>query len=256
MQSCLPWRAHRSRSPSRQLLEYPTYTPSMPRVIRSSPHLQFQPRAFRLSSPGLPGCKVSRLPEVDQVPPAVVSDRIRAFSQPRQRTMVPSYDGAQLLHLVDHPAFQHLAQTRDTLLRAMERRDAQGLAPCPANRPCGCSGRRAGQCATRSTALPGTPDLRLASKASRPRSNGNTSPTMDLSSPASIRRASSASAARSGSTTKKTPPAPGRPASSGGSTTETSTPPDLRSAQERCRISPPTRSKTTSTSPATSLKQI
>src|SRR5215208_6073292 len=82
MQSCLPWRAHRSRSPSRQLLEYPTYTPSMPRVIRSSPHLQFQPRAFRLSSPGLPGCKVSRLPEVDQVPPAVVSDRIRAFSQP------------------------------------------------------------------------------------------------------------------------------------------------------------------------------
>src|SRR5215212_1663750 len=93
MQSCLPWRAHRSRSPSRQLLEYPTYTPSMPRVIRSSPHLQFQPRAFRLSSPVLPSCKGSRLPEVDQVPPAVVSDRIRAFSQPRQRTMVPSYDG-------------------------------------------------------------------------------------------------------------------------------------------------------------------
>src|SRR5215210_8575577 len=187
MQSCLPWRAHRSRSPSRQLLEYPTYTPSMPRVSRSSPpHLQFQPRAFRLSSPGLPGCKVSRLPEVDQVPPAVVSARTRAFSQPRQRTMMPSYDGAQLPHLVDHPAFQHLAQTRDTLLRAMERRDAQGLAPCPANRPCGCSGRRAGQCATRSTTLPGTPDLRLASKASRPRSNGNTSLTMDLSSPASI----------------------------------------------------------------------
>src|SRR5215203_7375462 len=56
-------------------LEYPTYAPPMPRVSRSSsPHLQFQPRAFRLSSPGLPGCKVSRLPEVDQVPPAVVSE--------------------------------------------------------------------------------------------------------------------------------------------------------------------------------------
>src|SRR5215203_1271728 len=49
-------------------LEYPTYAPPMPRVSRSSsPHLQFQPRAFRLSSPGLPGCKVSRLPEVNQV---------------------------------------------------------------------------------------------------------------------------------------------------------------------------------------------
>src|SRR5215218_6833071 len=225
----------------------------MPRVSRSSPHLQFQPRAFRLSSPGLPGCKVSRLPEVDQVPPAVVSEPDKGVLAAQAAN-----DGAQLPHLVDHPAFQHLAQTRDALLRAIERRDAQGrdaqgLAPCPANRPCGCSGRRAGQCATRSTTLPGTPDLRLASKASRPRSNGNTSPTMDLSSPASIRRASSASAARSGSTTKKTPPAPGRPASSGGSTTETSTPPDLRSAQERRRISPPTKSKTTSTSPATSL---
>src|SRR5215217_624229 len=192
MQSCLPWRAHRSRSPSRQLLEYPTYTPSMPRVIRSSPHLQFQPRAFRLSSPGLPGCKVSRLPEVDQVPPAVVSEPDKGVLAAQAAN-----DGAQLPHLVDHPAFQHLAQTRDTLLRAMKRRDAQGLAPCPANRPCGCSGRRAGQCATRSTTLPSTPDLRLASKASRPRSNGNTSPTMDLSSPASIRRASSVSAAQS-----------------------------------------------------------
>src|SRR5829696_8483789 len=250
MQSCLPWRAHRSQSPSRQLLEYPTYTPSMPGVSRSSPHLQFQPRAFRLSSPVLPGCKVSRPPEVDQVPRAVVSEPDKGVLAAQAAN-----DGAQLPHLVDHPAFQHLAQTRDALLRAMERRDAQGLAPCPANRPCGCSGRRAGQCATRSTTLPGTPDLRLASKASRPRSNGNTSPTMDLSSPASIRRASSVSAARSGSTTKKTPPVLGRPASSGGSTTETSTPPGLRSAQERRRISPPTRSKITSISPATSLKR-
>ena len=116
------------------------------------------------------------------------------------------------------------------------------------------SGTRAGQRATCSTTLPGTPDLRLASKASRPCSNGNTSPTMDLSSPASIRRASSASAARSGSTTKKTPRAQGRPASSGGDTTETSTPPGLTTAQDRSRISPPTRSKTTSTSPATSSK--
>src|SRR5215208_5817060 len=39
------------------------------------------------------------------------------------------------------------------------------------------SGTRAGQRATCSTTLPGTPDLRLASKASRPCSNGNTSPT-------------------------------------------------------------------------------
>src|SRR5215210_6318024 len=101
------------------------------------------------------------------------------------------------------------------------------------------SGTRAGQRATCSTTLPGTPDLRLASKASRPCSNGNTSPTMDLSSPASIRRASSASAARSGSTTKKTPRAPGRPASSNGDTTETSTPPGLTTAQDRSRISPP-----------------
>src|SRR5215210_4610832 len=98
MQSCLPWRAHRSRSPSRQLLEYPTYTPSMPRVSRSSPpHLQFQPRAFRLSSPGLPGCKVSRLPEVDQVPPAVVSEPDKGVVAARAAN-----DGTQLPHLVDH----------------------------------------------------------------------------------------------------------------------------------------------------------
>src|SRR5919205_1680369 len=123
MQSCLPWRAHRSRSPSRQLLEYPTYAPAMPRVSRSSPpHLQFQPRAFRLSSPGLPGCKVSRLPEVDQVPPAVVSEPDKGVLAAQAAN-----DGAQLPHLVDHPAFQHLAQTRDTLLRAMERRDLKGL---------------------------------------------------------------------------------------------------------------------------------
>src|SRR5215208_1789444 len=54
---------------------------------------------------------------------------------------------------------------------------------------------------------------------------------------------------------KEDPPVLGRPASSGGSTTETSTPPGLRSAQERRRISPPTRSKITSISPATSLKR-
>ncbi len=58
---------------------------------------------------------------------------------------------------------------------------------------------QAGQRATRSTTLPGTPPLRLASKACWPRSKGNTSPTTGLTAPVSIRRASSASVGLSGS---------------------------------------------------------